>query len=55
MLRSELDVVRSSRGWRKREEQGGKQDRDHRDNSFKAWSIQSRRHGMSASPYRSVR
>ena len=38
-----------------RKEQGGKQDRDHRDNSFKAWSIQSRRHGMSASPYRSVK
>ena len=55
MLRSELDVVRSSRGWRKREEQGGKKARDHRDNSFKAWSIQSRRHGMSASPYRSVK
>ena len=55
MLRSELNVVRSSRGRSKCEEKGGKKARDQRDNSFKAWSIHSRRHGMSASPYRSVK
>ena len=55
MLRRELDIVRSSLGRNESEQQGRKEARDHHDRSFRACSIQSRRHGMSASPYRNVR
>ena len=55
MLCRELDVVRASRGWNKGEQEGRKKRGDHLDSSFRASSIHSRRQGMSARPYRSVR
>ena len=55
MLRRELDIVGARGRGSKGEQERSKECDDHRDSSFSARSIHSRRTGMSSRPYRSVK